>query len=405
MSQIYIYDNKDYDLAVRNLKTALFDVLSIADANRRVIEEKLLLEKDKKRKDRYIDLYDKHLACSHYNIAIGEELFKNIEELDICNRSIRKLDEEKFATLIASENKNQVTKNVEPVDVAVNEEVVVEEAVPIVEEQVSEEIVQPAYEEVVENTNNEVVYENVDSQSQTIEEVVPTTDEAVNEEKFTMDDFVAVSDGNVVNNDEVISKEVVQEEQAVINEPEINNVVTDLESVYTDSSDKFEIQPEIVDSQVEVTPETEVIAEVQSNVDMKKFKKATDVAAKAIMVGKKQMNNLSSSKKTQEALIMARGSLGSVNINGQATLQESSDIVNTTNDVVPIVTDTENISVNEQELVNAGLLEPVVESKEARIEKLMEQASQLYNEGKKEEAAALYEEISKINSEEATFVK
>ena len=76
-----------------------------------------------------------------------------------------------------------------------------------------------------------------------------------------------------------------------------------------------------------------------------------------------------------------------ITIEGTATAQGNFDLTATCNTGVS------------QELVNAGLLEPVVESKEARIEKLMEQASQLYNEGKKEEAAALYEEISKINSE------
>ena len=53
----------------------------------------------------------------------------------------------------------------------------------------------------------------------------------------------------------------------------------------------------------------------------------------------------------------------------------------------------------EMEFFNTVVSEDTVEAKQKKIEYLMTQASQLYNEGKKQEAQVLYDEIRKLNDE------
>ena len=53
----------------------------------------------------------------------------------------------------------------------------------------------------------------------------------------------------------------------------------------------------------------------------------------------------------------------------------------------------------EMEFFNTIVREDTVEAKQKKIEYLMTQASQLYNEGKKQEAQVLYDEIRKLNDE------
>lgn len=99
------------------------------------------------------------------------------------------------------------------------------------------------------------------------------------------------------------------------------------------------------------------------------FIKASQDPPKAILTSLKQVTNLRSSYKTQNALLSSRGTIASRNING--------------------------VDSEVQELVDNGLLAPSSEN----IEAMMNEANKLYQEGKINEAQEMYDQISILNKQ------
>lgn len=99
------------------------------------------------------------------------------------------------------------------------------------------------------------------------------------------------------------------------------------------------------------------------------FIKASQDSPKAILTSLKQVTNLRSSYKTQNALLSSRGTIASRNING--------------------------VDSEVQELVDNGLLAPSSEN----IEAMMNEANKLYQEGKINEAQEMYDQISILNKQ------
>ena len=110
----------------------------------------------------------------------------------------------------------------------------------------------------------------------------------------------------------------------------------------------------------------EATEEITSNDSSDKltFTKVNNDPTKAILTSKSQITKLRASGSTQEALL-----------NGKGFFEKDF----------------------EQQLVDNGLLEPSEENIEAELERMLEQANQLYKDGKPEEAQAMYNKISEIN--------
>ena len=239
----------------------------------------------------------------------------------------------------------------------------------------SEEVVPEVSQEV---QNEEQVYEN-----QPIETPVDNT-EVVQEEQ---PEDAPVYDENVEEvADEQPSEQISQEE----NTPLIP-IVTEQTKQQQPSKEKEEqasseiaeedvVAPPSVDENVqqqEFNPSIPAI-ENQENVtyqeDLPKeplmtFIKASQDSPKAILTSLKQVTNLRSSYKTQNALLSSRGTIASRNING--------------------------VDSEVQELVDNGLLAPSSEN----IEAMMNEANKLYQEGKINEAQEMYDQISILNKQ------
>ena len=239
----------------------------------------------------------------------------------------------------------------------------------------SEEVVPEVSQEV---QNEEQVYEN-----QPIETTVDNT-EVVQEEQ---PEDAPVYDENVEEvADEQPSEQISQEE----NTPLIP-IVTDQTEQQQPRKEKEE-QPssEIVEEDVVAPPSVDEngleqefspsipAIENQENVtyqeDLPKeplmtFIKVSQDSPKAILTSLKQVTNLRSSYKTQNALLSSRGTIASRNING--------------------------VDSEVQELVDNGLLAPSSEN----IEAMMNEANKLYQEGKINEAQEMYDQISILNKQ------
>ena len=239
----------------------------------------------------------------------------------------------------------------------------------------SEEVVPEVSQEV---QNEEQVYEN-----QPIETTIDNT-EVVQEEQ---PEDAPVYDENVEEvADEQPSEQISQEE----NTPLIP-IVTEQTKQQQPRKEKEE-QPssEIVEEDVVAPPSVDEngleqefspsipAIENQENVtyqeDLPKeplmtFIKVSKDSPKAILTSLKQVTNLRSSYKTQNALLSSRGTIASRNING--------------------------VDSEVQELVDNGLLAPSSEN----IEAMMNEANKLYQEGKINEAQEMYDQISILNKQ------
>ena len=294
-------------------------------------------------------------------------------------------DEETYPTEEQEETIEQATPTIEektePIEQSedISNEV---EDTPISEQIEPEETITSS-EEVVPEVSQEVQNEEQVYENQPIETTVDNT-EVVQEEQ---PEDEPVYDENVEEvADEQPSEQISQEE----NTPLIP-IVTDQTEQQQPRKEKEE-QPssEIVEEDVVAPPSVDEngleqefspsipAIENQENVtyqeDLPKeplmtFIKVSQDSPKAILTSLKQVTNLRSSYKTQNALLSSRGTIASRNING--------------------------VDSEVQELVDNGLLAPSSEN----IEAMMNEANKLYQEGKINEAQEMYDQISILNKQ------
>lgn len=294
-------------------------------------------------------------------------------------------DEETYPTEEQEETIEQATPTIEektePIEQSedISNEV---EDTPISEQIEPEETITSS-EEVVPEVSQEVQNEEQVYENQPIETTVDNT-EVVQEEQ---PEDAPVYDENVEEvADEQPSEQISQEE----NTPLIP-IVTEQTKQQQPRKEKEE-QPssEIVEEDVVAPPSVDEngleqefspsipAIENQENVtyqeDLPKeplmtFIKVSKDSPKAILTSLKQVTNLRSSYKTQNALLSSRGTIASRNING--------------------------VDSEVQELVDNGLLAPSSEN----IEAMMNEANKLYQEGKINEAQEMYDQISILNKQ------
>lgn len=301
------------------------------------------------------------------------------------------------------------------------EEPVVEESVEQVPEEITtqeeptevqEEDIESSQEEPIMVQEQEEIAEPVE-QTEEKEETIEQSEDISNEVEDTPISEQIEPEETITSSEEVVP-EVVQEEQpedAPVYDENVEEVAdeqpseqisqeenTPLIPIVTEQTKqqqprkKKEEQPssEIVEEDVVAPPSVDEngleqefspsipAIENQENVtyqeDLPKeplmtFIKVSQDSPKAILTSLKQVTNLRSSYKTQNALLSSRGTIASRNING--------------------------VDSEVQELVDNGLLAPSSEN----IEAMMNEANKLYQEGKINEAQEMYDQISILNKQ------
>ena len=294
-------------------------------------------------------------------------------------------DEETYPTEEQEETIEQATPTIEektePIEQSedISNEV---EDTPISEQIEPEETITSS-EEVVPEVSQEVQNEEQVYENQPIETTVDNT-EVVQEEQ---PEDAPVYDENVEEvADEQPSEQISQEE----NTPLIPIVTEQTEQQQPRKEKEEQPSSEIVEEDVVAPPSVDEngleqefspsipAIENQENVtyqeDLPKeplmtFIKVSQDSPKAILTSLKQVTNLRSSYKTQNALLSSRVTIASRNING--------------------------VDSEVQELVDNGLLAPSSEN----IEAMMNEANKLYQEGKINEAQEMYDQISILNKQ------
>ena len=416
MNREYVFDNKNYEKAVINIKAILLDIISS--------ENELVQEKENKINEEVDDEIVAKLQaiCNKERQSINtllnslRILVSSLQEIDSYSRDFDIVEDEKIAKIVAdirTNTVNNINLNSEQ-----NNAILEQQENPQVEnasqnneeqkEQVPEETFIPINAELsrsIENTQIEETSPNNEEEKkeQVPEETfVPKSVESTlkqEQDSTNIEEPVILIKPEEPNIDSEIpsgikQSEEPQEEQTLPNIEEQINATPEIVAEEPKIPESIEEQkipnPETVtknfdepqqdtttatveqslsnieEQQDETSEMTNSEASIQPEQELN-FMKLNNNTPRAILTSAKQISNLRQSLATQEALVNSREEIGSINING--------------------------VEDDVQNLVSNGLLSP----SEENIEDMLNEASALYKEGKVEQAQALYEKISELN--------
>lgn len=106
----YIFENKEYERAVRDLKSTLFDIVASENSKLSIIEAKVDSEMNTERKEELEKLCEQQNACLKRVLEISGELSDSLMTLDSYSRELNKLEDKNIAEMIANIGNKQVEK-------------------------------------------------------------------------------------------------------------------------------------------------------------------------------------------------------------------------------------------------------------------------------------------------------
>ena len=424
MNREYVFDNKNYEKAVINIKAILLDIISS--------ENELVQEKENKINEEVDDEIVAKLQaiCNKERQSINtllnslHILVSSLQEIDSYSRDFDIVENEKIAKIVAdirTNTVNNINLNSEQ-----NNAILEQQENPQVENasQNNEEQKEQVPEETFIPINAELSRSIENTQ---IEETSPNNEEE-KKEQVPEETFVPKSVESTLKQEQASTN---TEEPVILIKPEEPNIDSEIPSGIKQSEEPQE-EPTLpnIEEQINATPEivaeepkipesieeqkipnpetvtknfdepqqdttTATVEQSLSNIEEQQdetsemtnseasemtnseasiqpdqelnFMKLNNNTPRAILTSAKQISNLRQSLATQEALVNSREEIGSINING--------------------------VEDDVQNLVSNGLLSP----SEENIEDMLNEASALYKEGKVEQAQALYEKISELN--------
>ena len=416
MNREYVFDNKNYEKAVINIKAILLDIISS--------ENELVQEKENKINEEVDDEIVAKLQaiCNKERQSINtllnslRILVSSLQEIDSYSRDFDIVEDEKIAKIVAdirTNTVNNINLNSEQ-----NNAILEQQENPQIEnvsqnneeqkEQVSEETFVPKSTEVspsIENTQiEETSPNNVEEKKEQVPEetfVPKSVESTLKQEQASTntEEPVILIKPEEPNIDSEIPSGIKQSEEPQ-EEPTLPNIEEQINATPEIVAEEPKI-PESIEEQKIPNPETvtknfdepqqdtttATVEQSLSNIEEQQdetsemtnseasiqpdqelnFMKLNNNTPRAILTSAKQISNLRQSLATQEALVNSREEIGSINING--------------------------VEDDVQNLVSNGLLSP----SEENIEDMLNEASALYKEGKVEQAQGLYEKISELN--------
>ena len=401
----YVFENKKYEVALRDMKSALFDIVSAEEAKIASLREKAFTESQIGDQAAMQALFVKQDDCLRDILSISKKLTKAIQNVDSCSRELKQLESKGMADMIANMQQQNVAKEENYQTQEINPQEVVEEKIaPTSMEDIANSIVHdegdalsnPDMQGIVPEytqtsgiqTMTDDIMEAAKTQDIPLEapETGPVVEEVVQEDKNLDFESNVIQNPVIVPNDEPVITAVTDEyevdqnqenapmdaaivpedkpmDEVVVTEDNPTDVVIVPDGGSADAPLEGEEKPHLImaynDSISTVKDETQEQAKteegVASDVTLERisFKKRSTTAPKVIMVGGKQALKLKQSLATQEALLNAKG-------------------------IIPRADEV---------------------TKQQQIESMMTEANALYADGKVEEAQNMFDQISELNKE------
>ena len=452
MNREYVFDNKNYEKAVINIKAILMDIISS--------ENELVQEKENKINEEVDDEIVAKLQaiCNKERQSINtllnslRILVSSLQEIDSYSRDFDIVEDEKIAKIVAdirTNTVNNINLNSEQ-----NNAILEQQENPQIEnvsqnneeqkEQVSEETFVPKSTEVsssIENTQIEEASPNNEEEKKEqvpeetfvpkstevspsientqIEEASPNNEEK-KKEQVPEETFVPKSVESTLKQEQDSTN---IEEPVILIKPEEPNIDSEIPSEIKQSEEPQE-EPTLpnIEEQINATPE--IVAEepkIPESIEEQKIPSPETVAKNfdepqqdtTTATVEQSLSNIeeqqdeTSEMTNSEASIQPEQELNFMKLNNntpRAILTSAKQISNLRQSLATqeaLVNSREEIgSINingveddVQNLVSNGLLSP----SEENIEDMLNEASALYKEGKVEQAQALYEKISELN--------
>ena len=170
----YLYEDKYYENAVKNLKSTFYDVVEREEIMLNSLENRIAQETDPAVKERLLNLWSKQNDSLDQSIVLFRELKKSVRVIDSFVQELADMDKAIVADIINQNNNNVRSARVEEME----QQDVMEQ--PVMEEQVQEEVSEnaveeQAQEEVTENAVEEQVQEKVPENAveEQVQEEVP----------------------------------------------------------------------------------------------------------------------------------------------------------------------------------------------------------------------------------------
>lgn len=106
----YIFENKKYEVAIRDLKSTLFDIVAIENAKLSDIEMRLSREFNPEVHEELQVLYEKQNTCLKRALEISGELSDSLMELDSYSKELNKLENGNVAEMITDLGDKKIEK-------------------------------------------------------------------------------------------------------------------------------------------------------------------------------------------------------------------------------------------------------------------------------------------------------
>ena len=417
----YVFENKKYEIASREIKATLFDIVAQEEEKIGDLREKAFVEENEAAIASELQaLYVQQDSFLREILAISDKLTKALQRVDSCSRKLKQIESKTSAQTIVRENiaqtmKNSTTVKQEPTRKPVN---VNQEEKPVMVQPATEEIKPVVKEEPVmevpttvnvgetkegaasvdvpdivmsfddaEYARKQEMKATEENKEETVVMEVPvnTASESTNPPLITPVEEPMIVTEEVEKPVEIIQEEpvaVIQEEptEVIQEEPtltlipeekpvEENTQEEPMLTIIPEEQPALQTTEEVVEKPL--VSDGDVLIPIATEFDKDEqelklvFKKRNDDAPKVIMISGKQSKNLKGSLPTQEALLSAKGFFK--------------------NDKQPI----------EGEVVE----DSDVTSKQEQIEEMMNQANELYAAGKVDEAQSMMNKVSTLNQE------
>lgn len=381
MKNDYIFENKEYESAVKSLKATFFDIVFQEEAMLKNLEERIQKEYDSNVKNQMIELLNKQNKSLDETLELIDKLTNSVVLLDSFVQELNSIDDKIVEGILNKSDKKEEVEELEviggPNDTSINTPV---ESPP--EELISEA---PAEELPQEEVPINIDPNTDDSVFEPIEEVPEETEEPIGEEQNEEVVEDVPTEEVVEQPEEPITEETVEEQ---IPEEENTDVVEEQTEPQVEENTEIDL-PDVVE-----TDTIEENSDGSQTFRLKVNKRNSEDKAKAIIVNQLQYSKLESSISTQDALLHARGIFRDNDSIEDANKEEpmvnviTIDSANTLNDTEtsPKVEIDEDFEIPE-----------LVEVTPQNIESMMQEANDLYKEGKVDEAKEMYDEISLMN--------
>lgn len=99
----YVFDNKKYDVASRDIKATLFEIVTTEESNIAKLREKAFIDAtDPQEAAELQNLYVQQDACLREILAIADKLTKSLQRVDACSRKLKQIEDKNVAQIIAN---------------------------------------------------------------------------------------------------------------------------------------------------------------------------------------------------------------------------------------------------------------------------------------------------------------